>query len=562
MLRFDCSKDEIFKWEGRNLVPLGKKPSYLTSSDLKNLHYKLDGKKIDKPLHTWGMLYWTNADRFKTEGFLEYSEKGNIELKGAALSQLSLIKEMNSIPANQSIKVTEHFINFSHCQFNLLLQDEFKLKDVPTLKLDLFLNPNEAAIAFYDYESASPLNDNISVEYLLPTKDQIETNGARDRLSFNIPIIPSQLLDFNKSTSEFFRLPETAKNNFTLKILTFEKPERSDGPPIKSKKGRSIVMDKIKPLFRKTDDNFMVTQKIEPIDLLTYDRELECFEAIDANKLNSNHKTLLLLHPYILDQKIASKNRWANESELLNRFIDHKIFDQIVSYQHPFPATEKNENSKLLYKLIGNLQLDKTLDILSYSDKDPLASWLSSDPRNVFFKVDNILTLSKISALPQISKSNKVVKFFKSSLQAVPILEKGPKLFLRKISAENSLYLPVSIDRNLQKKKLIKKITSNILSPATSLQTVAVGWNKTLVTSTQRKILIKFFEPIIEAIIGPKHNWVVAFPEIPKECNHLNHKLEVAEMYCKNYDLSLVKENTHNIIYDYFKLKNQPKVMY
>lgn len=567
MAKINLQDENLFQWKTTTFVPLGKSVQELDSEEAAIFTAKLNEKSLEKPKSIWGTLGWAKDGLFSPKGQLEFSESGNLDSQGLALSEIQNIWDFNPISISEGFKVKERYINFDLCDFNFKTKN-FTLDEIPNLRLCLFLNPDEGAIIFYQHSKKGDyLPKDGDIEYILPQQTDPNYSSNRDRLNYIFPIIPSDLIDFNEETGKLNLNSSKEETSFVLKILTFKRHNLAATDLLNeaSNNINLLINEEYKQDIDRTKDqkytsintlnhkyNFIGKSKYS---LLKYDQETDQFYHISKEEVDTSQKTLLLLHGTFSNTYGSYGKLYNNENSLLNRLVRHGLFDQILSFDHPTVTQDAFDNCEVLYERLSGLVFEKNLDILSYSRGALVAKWLASDPNNTYFNVDHIITFSGANGVSYYKSGNYVAK----GLSVLKKIFPGPtaKLIsaLAQFSAEFYLQLPGSQQMTPNHLKLVKILSSKLSRKETRVQTVAANWDKSLNQNSSIGPLNRVLNGLIKFILGPKHDWVVGFPEQKMSPDPLDHSIEIASMHVKNFHLDFVKTNTHDIIYNYFKLK-------
>lgn len=569
MLSFDFINKDVLNWNGKSFLPLGKLFSSLNHEENSELENKLSGKTFEKPSAIWATLGWSDNSPFKPSGALEFSKDCNLDSKGVTLNEVLNIWDFNPMSQKKGFKVQERFINFDKTDFHFE-KNEFDFSEIPTLQLTLFLNPDEGAIVYYQHSDKEDYHSNkADVEYILPQRTDSNYSSDRDRLHYVFPIIPPKLTAYNEDTGKLYLKPEEIESSFIIKVLTFKRHNLAADELYKEASSNiNLWLDsnlkkvgqhqKKEGLNGKSHRNrnfhFVGNRKYS---LLKFDSNHDEFFSIDKNSIDTSKKTLLLLHGTFSSTSASYNQLYGNDNSLLKKFIQHGIFDQIIGFDHPTMIHDAFDNSRVLYSQLDGLVFEKAVDILSYSRGALLAKWLASDPQNNFFETANIITFSGANGIGYF-KSNKYVS---KGLSIIKKIIPGPtsKLVgaLAQFSAEFFLQLPGNQQMTPNNQKLVKILTTRLLSEDTRVQTVASDWDRTLETNSSKRPFTRALDGIIKFILGPKHDWVVGFAEQQISPDPLDHPIAITSMHMKNFDLEYLKSNTHDIIYNYFKLKRQ-----
>ena len=567
MAKHNLKEENLFKWKKSNFIPLGKSMDSLNESESKDFQAKLNVRSLMKPASIWGTLGWANEDLFLPKGQLEFSESGNLDSQGLTLSEIKNIWDFNPLSKTEGFKVKERYINFDSCDFNFKAKN-FTLEDIPSMRLCLFLNPDEGAIVYYQHSKIGDQNPaDGDVEYILAQQTDPNYSSNRDRLNYIIPIIPQEIINFNDETGKLSLNKTKKESSFIIKILTFKRNNLAAAELLNEASNNInlwINKEYQQDVDRTKDQKFsglnVLNHKYNFLgkskySLLKYDPESDEFYQISKNEIDTSQKTLLLLHGTFSSTYGSYGKLYSNENSLLNRLIRHGIFDQIISFDHPTITHDAYDNCEVLYERLSGLVFEQNIDILSYSRGALVAKWLASDPENTYFNVDHIITFSGANGVAYYKSG----KYASKGLSILKKILPGPtaKLLaaLAQFSAEFFLQLPGNQQMTPNHLKLVKILSSPLSRAETRVQTIAADWDKTLTRGLFKRPFSRVLDGIVKFILGPKHDWVVGFPEQKISPDPIDQPIEITSMHVKNFNLDYLKTNTHDIIYNYFKLK-------
>lgn len=569
MINFDFANNNTFQLKMNSFLPLGKVlgPSDIVENE--KFLQKLESRNYSKPDAIWGTLGWKNKNVFKPKGQIQFSEKGNFNSTGSCLKEIETVWGFNPLSKSEDFIVKEQFINFDEVEFSFS-KTEFTYDQIPQLRLSLFLNPDEGALVYYQHSPKSDFDsDESNIEYILPQRTDTNYTTDRDRLHYYFPIIPPNHTTYNEENGKLYLKDSVVETSFIVKVLTFKRNNLA-APELYQEASSSINL-----WIGKKHKKEIETQSLSKLNgqnalskgfhflgnrkysLLRYDELLDQFTHVDTTHIDTSKKTLLLIHGTFSSTEGSYGKLYNNEESLLKKLIKHGIFEQIISFDHPTISHDAFDNVRVLYDRLEGLVFEHPVDILSYSRGALVAKWLASDPENTFFSTGNIITFSGANGVGYYKAGKYVSKGLSVMRKIIP----GPtaKLItaLAQFSAEFFLELPGNQQMTPNNKKLVKILTSNLSNPESRVQTIAVDWNKSLVSNPLKRPFAKVLDGMIKLILGPKHDWVVGFQEQKISPDDIDNPIEITSMHVKNFDLHYVKTNTHDIIYNYFKLKRQ-----
>ena len=572
MLSLNINKSELFEWSDKVFLPLGIPHNLLNTTNRQQLEKKLSGNSQLKPISTWGTLGWKNDEHFKPEGVIEFSRKGNLTSEGSTLKEIQNIWDFNPLSREKDFRVKERFINFDKLDFKFS-KTNFDYDDLPMLRLTLFLDPDEGAMVYYQHSEKQNFNSTqANIEYILPQRTDEDYSTDRDRLHYYFPIVTNGITEFDDNSGKLILLDKSKDTSFIVKILTFKR-NNLPAKALYNEASNSINLwtsakskvDSIKASISVEQKKKIPGHSISLIGtkkyaILKYDELLDQFVCSDKEQIDPAKKTLLLLHGTFSNTSGSYGKLYNNSRSLLKRMIKHGIFEQIISFDHPTVTHDAFQNSQILYRLIQGFRFEQSVDILSYSRGALLAKWLASDKDNKLFKTANIMTFSGANGVGYYKSG----KFVAKGLSILRKLIPGPtsKLIasLAQFSAEFFLELPGNQQMTPENERLLKILKAKLINPRTRVQTIAADWNKSLITHPIKRPFARVMDGVIKLILGPKHDWVVGFREQEISPDSIDNTIQITSMHVKNFDLEYVKTNTHEIIYNYFKLKRQVRV--
>lgn len=330
---YQLDKDGIL----REFILLGK----FNNKEDERIQQKIERKISDEIDGFWGTLGRSDNNKLKWSGHIKCSKYGNQESTGLVAKEIELLKEIHPHLKDSSDKVTERYINLDYVDF-----DDFPSKvdvdDIPELRLEVFLKKDQGAEVFlqeYTADGRDALIEHVLCESTIGT----ETN-KRDRLTYNIPIIPNKMLRELGDTGIVETTDTSHNTRFVIKILIFNREPANNSP--------ALLDGVIKRLIDK------------PFKVVKYDKITNKFNQIDdMSGINGDQKTLLVIHGTIstidksfdglLNQKYKEYDSWFQY--LLNQ--DH--YKQIIGINHDTLTKSAEENADDFIHFIGHENIFK-----------------------------------------------------------------------------------------------------------------------------------------------------------------------------------------------------------
>ena len=416
------SLDERIEREGRGLT-LDIKEKILRKQDAHIIEgaWGTLGYADDSPVQWTGRLLFSNEGNssFEEEDFKsrqlnpEFEEDPIVEhiLK----EEISYLKHM--YPGIQGTnEIREKFISFQEVEEGSIPFPEiFTLDQIPKLRLDLFLSPDEGALVFYQLvgekdpqqneedENVRRLN---SIEFIQPQPTPRNNTNQRDRLTYFFNAIPQKSIELagevadvleQESPKLYYRLSnEVNEHKFILKALIFKRKFKDQvavnrpSPPTSLgviKLIENEIAKQAKGLFAK-DHVVQIFQRGE-------------FVPAKIGDIDPSLKTLLLIHGTFASTKGSFGDVY---SWLRNHLFGGEEYQQIIAYDHPTVFYGARENIlKLLDELI-NLGVDtfeKDLDIIATSQGGLLAQYLANHPST--FSIGKVVLVASANGVGYLS---------------------------------------------------------------------------------------------------------------------------------------------------------------
>jgi len=337
----------------------------MSESKLDQLNVKL-GRGIDSDIpSTWGTIGWADNSELKFDGSIDFSENGNFNSDGKPLEIIEEIYSINPFLNNQDIKVNERFINFQNLKLGRFIEIDRDNK-LPDLRLTVFLKPDEGAVTFMQFSDTDKHNDpDAEVIFIMP-----EENNEKDRKTFRIPLYGTK-----ERSAVFDFIGKNHALPFILKILTYKLGTGTPEELIEQAKARLLTTLPKMGEDRYQDDIGDYIFGKDKYSIKKYTKQVKdntggYFTDIDELPIDYSKNTLLLIHGTFANTKGTFGKLYLDVEHqgcLLNELLDHGVFEQIISFDHPTVSENAQDNLDwFLNKIKGN-KFSQPISILSAS---------------------------------------------------------------------------------------------------------------------------------------------------------------------------------------------------
>lgn len=333
---------------GGKFIPLGAPIS--SNEDQAALRAKVNNEGHNRE-QFWGTLGKAEQDTdIGWSGAISYSRTGNDSSKGVTLDEIRDIYSVN--PAvSKDAPIIERYINFDDVTFPELPQ-RFSPRDIPHLRLTLFLNPDEGAMVFYHHYTGTWKNERSSeLEYILPEPTPAHSCN-RDRLTYLFPILPKQVMDV--SDDGMVRLGDEHGASFVVKVLVFKRPEAETESLQIVQKGIEYV--------RKSSSRYKI---------LAYNPESDKFieNGSSGAGLNSNERTLVLFHGTFSSTQGSFGGLLGTDHAPTSWFKQQsQKYSQIIGFDHSTIMHNAEDNLRQFRDMLSGVNFrNNPIDIITFS---------------------------------------------------------------------------------------------------------------------------------------------------------------------------------------------------
>ncbi len=387
ILGSDKMEDTIYVKE--NVVPRIKK----TKKDL------IDG--------FWGTLGFADDTPIDWTGTLKFSRNGNNEFESLIEDEVNHIKQGIPDLKADSSSIKERFISFE--DVGIKLPELFTLEQIPKLRLDLMLNPDEGAIMFYQDYKDNDVEENVL--YIQPQPTDNNNTNERDRLTYIFDVLPKFHIEADKEFPTQYKLKkERRREKFIVKIITFKRTHSR--LLVRKSLGSKEILEQTQ-----TEINKIIQKSPLPKEhrLLLYSREQNAFREAEMNDIDSTKKTLCLVHGTFSDTEGSFGDLYGDKGDFLYEIVSSYnpiLYEQVIAFDHPTLFYDAEGNINELFNCLDKLQIDsfnKPVDLIGTSQGGLLVQYLANLSQERI-KVGKVALVSSANGVGYLSATKFVPK--------------------------------------------------------------------------------------------------------------------------------------------------------
>ncbi len=525
-----------------------------------NFHFSFLGKEVKsleinavkdkisplKPDSFWSTLGWLDDSPFIYKGVIEYSEIGNIKSKGATGKIVSELKGIH--PEIEKYPLVERYINFD--KTDLGNADPQK-----KIRLDLFLEQDEAAVVYIQHSSTSNFNeDDAEIEFILAKETIQESEINKVQQTYEIPNILAILNEFKLSDS--IELNSLEPSSFIVKVLTFK---RGLGTATK------LFKQSIKSISQSMGADFLEKVGEEKYNLIVFNAETVnqdpllggTFENIESfNQLKKGVKTLFLIHGTFSSTSNTFHHlnvKKSNNESFLQKLLRDGIYEQIIAFDHPTISANVHDNISYMLEnfMIGRPLNQTPIDILACSRGAIFAQALCNSVKTKdVFDIKKVYLFSAANGVNYFNTAENICNFLSvwKKVASGPFLK--VVLSLTEYSARFFIELPGCQQMKPDSESLKAVLNNEIHNNETKFYLFISDWKY---INSRGRFFKRFGALIIDftisKILGEKHDWVVGCDsqnKVPKNAI-ISQTIYLDSMHCKYFDLEYTIPNSvHN----------------
>lgn len=557
MADFDFSNENLSDFGlGSKFLPLGQKPT--NQIEINHIQHKINHIQPDNESGVWATIGWMNDDDFQLNGKIKYSKVGNEDYDLFTLRMVNEIRKF--LGEGKGFSVTERFIDLSDISFDFSMDGDFEVEKIPELRLTLFVRPDEGAIVYYQYCDEGDFRDPDSqLEFIQPEATDSSYSSNRDRLHYYFPILPSYEIEENRGKIKL--TDNKRKIGFYIKILTYKRNNKVakelmdeaihciNEASTSLEEKRAILIDRLFPSlhpYKAVEKLGYGKYRILKLNI----EDNQFYEVNNQMTIDADAKTILLNHGTFVTTSESFGELYNNSTTLVD-LINDSEYEQILAFDHQTISHDIDTNLRELYQRLEGVKFSKPVSLIGTSRGALVCTRLCTDPKNEYFKVDKILTFSGAYGVGFLVQP-KAISVGLSVLRV--ILRGSPSTFvisLAQFSAKFIRGLP-GLDAMNPENQVLAKMLEDIRTSGVLVHCVAADW-KPFLAPKHRRLFSRVLDISLRIWLGRKHDWVVNFQNQQLAHNsNLQITNKISSVHVKNFDLSYVKPNTHNIILTFF----------
>lgn len=504
----------VFEDHRRSIDPrfitFSKTFDHLKDSEINKIREKVSGDIRRKIEPAWATLGWLDDSEFNVKGKVEFSLNGNLDSKSpTTVQEIKNIYKFNNLLDGEKELVKERYINFDKVDFGLE-RKEYKVDELPKLRLTVFMNKGEGAIVYYQHSDKGKFKDsenpeesdiNADIEYILP--QPAET--GRDRITYHIPVIPGAVQEIADKPGYIKVLKKAPETSFIVKVLTFKRKVKKDEALIKE----AIKNLNVDSLAQQGAHRLFGEKKYK---LQKYDASNNTFNEVSVtNKIDFSKKTLLLIHGTFstIEGSYGATylSDYSPENVVLQGLIQSGKYEQIIGFDHPTITHGVVQNVQKLYKMLGNNKFSQRVNLMGTSRGALVCKQLANDSNNHHFEVEKVLTFSGANGVGYFTAGDLAVKFLSIWKKTGGPVGKVIAAFAQ-FSLKRFLQMPGCQVMTPRSTALNAILNANPKNSFTIYQCIGADWHRKL-TNIWKRVPAVLLDASLKLILGLKHDWVV-----------------------------------------------------
>ena len=351
----------------------------------------------------WGTLGFVNDEKINWKGHLEISRKGNNNFRHNVSNEVELIKECYPHLKENPTEIHELFISFNNMDFSF--PDIFTLDDIPKLRLELMLEPDQGAVCFYDTRYNT-------IEYIQPQATKNNNINKRDRLSYHIDIIPQNEIEPISEIPGYYKLSTTKDHNpFIVKLLRFKRslPNNETANELNSK---GLILS----LEKELNTAIRNRRWYKEHEILIFDKDKNDFELAKNNQIKADKKTLFLMHGTFSSTDGSFNKLYGENSNWLKEQLSDSTdggYEQIIAFDHPTVFYGAKENIDKLHEYLDELNVhafEQAVDFIGISQGGLLIQQLANTNSDKI-KVGKAVLVASANGVGYFTTAKYVAKF-------------------------------------------------------------------------------------------------------------------------------------------------------
>lgn len=373
-------------YENNKFIILGSKnienPEFVNEFMLPKIN---DKKSKLRSNGFWGTLGFSNDEAINWSGSIDFSGNGNTK-DFEDLVKTEINKVIDGIPdlKENPDSIVERFISFENLDFQF--KELFTLDEIPELRLDVMLEPDEGALVFYQGYSDKDVQEELVYIQPKPTDNNNNTN-ERDRLTYIFDVLPKGHLEKDKLLPDYYKInSKKRKTPFVIKILTFKRTysNLAENKEINSK----TIIKQAEVEINKAIQGIRGSGLPKDHRVLIFNKKKNDFDEAKPEEIKSEAKTLFLMHGTFSNTEGSFGDLYGEKGEVLMQLMNNDntlFYSQIISFDHPTIFDGAEENINKLYECFTALKVQpfkEDVDFIGTSQGGLLVQYLANANQN------------------------------------------------------------------------------------------------------------------------------------------------------------------------------------
>jgi len=320
----------------------------------------------------WGTLGYSDDRPINWTGILECSNEGNDDFveNSTVKDEIDLLKYMYPNLMEKG-EIREKVINLN--QLEIPLPSVFSLNEIPKLRLNIFLDQEEGALAFYQFKQENDKDSEL--EFILPeATDEENSTTKRDRLTYLFNVIPNKKIEEVPDIPNMYRLSSKFnEDDFIVKVLIFKRLIDTKKNKNKLPSSSSELVDLIEEKLASYPDGLLVKKHA----LLIFNDRNNTFTEAQPGSIDTSKKTLLLLHGTFASTKGSFKEVY----DWIGTLVGDNKYEQVIAFDHPTFFYDAEMNINVFFKkleTVGVQNFTQDIDLIGTSQGGLVAQYLAN----------------------------------------------------------------------------------------------------------------------------------------------------------------------------------------
>jgi len=441
----------------------------------------------------WGTLGYKSDQSIDWSGNFKCSNYGNQDFnrKSALFKEIEYLGHMYP-DLNEAEEVIEKVIDLRNLDIGM--PTVFEIDELPELRLDIFLSPQEGALVFYQLSRHNAGEEDIEFIQPLPTENN---STERDRLRYHFTAVPKKEIEpFNDLANKYTFSNENSDYDFIVKVLIFKRKLKGDILPKDSKQIIQLIEDQIE----KTSGNLFAKKHT----LLVFNPASKRFNKVKRGSINSGLKTLMLIHGTFA----STKGSFGEVYDWFKELVDRNHYQQIIAFDHPTLFDDAIENTKALFEQFINFNIKafkQPVDLIGASQGGLIAQYMANLPQQ-YMTVGKVMLVASANGVGYLKFAANLSKGLKIMRKVLRKIGLGQAVLISALLQHSISWVikRKGLDMMRPQSKALNNIMFNTPAAAQTRYLPLIG------NYTAKKWGGNFLEKSIDLILDKENDWVIS----------------------------------------------------